>query len=124
MKTGIFAVVATLALTGFAAAPAEAHDRYVDVGFDMGPAFVRYRNGYRPVARVHYDYFGPRRHAYRANNRWYGGRDLWHQCYDGHFYRYYDRKHWRKHEKRWRKRNGFRGRAYGPRGRGHGHRHW
>lgn len=125
MKTGMittFASIAALGVFGLAAAPAKADHGVIDVAFNIGPAYVRYHDGYHRVARVRPDYYGPRRHAYRVRNRFHESRDLWHHCWDGRWYRYYDRKHWRKHEKRMRRyyrNNGY----YAPPRYRRGHRH-
>ena len=108
MKTRIFTAVATVAALGvglFAATPAKADHGFVDVGFHYGPAYVRYHDGFRRVGRIHYDYFSPRRGGWRLGNRWYNARDLWHLGFDGRWYRYDDRRYWKRYDRRWRKLN-------------------
>jgi hypothetical protein len=108
MKTRMIMIAAVAGLMAMTANPAKAHDGARDFAFYLGPAYVRYRDGYHRIDRPYH-----RRDAYRHHHRnWIDHRrtasDLWHRCYDGRWYRYYDRKHRRHHERR---------------GRGHKHGH-
>lgn len=111
MKIGMITIAAGLGLLVMAPAPARADHGIIDIAFHLGPAYVRYRDGYHRVDRIrHYDV---RRHGYyRPYRHWRTAHDLWHRCHDGRWYRYYDRKHWRYHDKR--------GRGHKHRGRGRG----
>jgi len=100
MKTGILAIAAAVGLSAFTAERAEAHHGSFDVAFHLGPAYVRYHDGYRHAWRVHRDWHRYRPVPRRSHWRWRPAQDLWHRCHDGRFYRYYDRGHWRYHERR------------------------
>jgi len=115
MKTGILTITAAFGLIMVTAEPVKAHDGAFDVAVHLGPAYVRYRDGYRPVDRWHRDWRRYRHHRALAHRRWQAAHSLWHRCYDGRWYRYYDRKHWRRHDKRGRDhKHGHRGKR----------RHW
>ena len=104
MKTGIIGIVAVAGLMLGLAEPAEAHYRDRDFALRLGPAYVYYGDGFYRVDRRYRQSYRNRHRHFANHRRSIRDRDLWHRCYDGRFYRYDDRRHWRLHE-RWHKKH-------------------
>lgn len=100
MKTKMITFAALVGLTfGIATPPANAHGSYANTAVRLGPAYVYYSDGYRRVDR-NYRYGSRNRYGYfTAKRRHIRDRDLWHHCFDGRWYPYYDRQHLRFHDK-------------------------
>lgn len=123
MKTKIIGLAALAGLTFGFAEPADAHPGDWDIALHMGPAYVYYGNGFRRVDPG-YRYGPKKRYRHFAGSRRHiRARDLWHRCFDGSWHPYYDRRHWRLHEKRHRAARKHRGHRHPHRHR-HRHRHW
>lgn len=100
MKTKMIGFAALVGLMfGLATPAANAHRGDSDIALRLGPAYVYYNDGYRRFDR-NYRYAPRNRYGYyTAKRRYVRDRDLWHRCFDGRWYPYYDRQHLRFHQK-------------------------
>lgn len=115
MKTKMIGIAALVGLTFGLATPAKAHYGGRDVTLRLGPAYVYYRDGFHRIDR-HYRHGLRNRYRYfAAERRHFRDRDLWHRCFDGRWYPYFDRQHRRFHKKL---------RHTHRKHRGHRHTHW
>lgn len=103
MNTKLIGFVALLGLSlGLASVPANAHGASHRISYGFGPAYVYYGNRYRPVDYAYRFRPGNRYGYYTAKQRRYRDRQLWHHCFDGHWYPYNDRQHRRYHDRLFR----------------------